>query len=137
MKRLPTIYPDTSFATAITITRGELHLEPARIKDGQWCVRRDGRLVPAVPDEFDAFIMERGEVTDGYQTWTRLSHYLRDRGLAVRGDREALGDLLRAAHWRRIAVPVERYRGRGSDTGSVKTLARGSAHRADQQRRAA
>ncbi|RIK86608.1 MAG: hypothetical protein DCC69_06600 [Hyphomicrobiales bacterium] len=137
MKRLPIIYEDTSFATALTITRGEMFLEPARIWNGEWHVRRDGRLVPAVAGEFDAFIMERGEVTDRYQTWTRLSRYLADRGLVVPGDREALGDLLRAAHWRRIAVPVERYRGRGSDTGLVKTLARGSAPRAGQQRRAA
>lgn len=127
MRRLPTIHEDTSFATALTITRGELHLEPARIKDGQWCVRRDGRLVPADPADHDAFVMERGEVTDGLYTWRRLSHYLANRNLVVPGEREALGDLLRAAHWRRIAVPVERYRGRGSDTGVSATLARGLA----------
>lgn len=137
MKRLPIIYEDTSFATALTITRGEMFLEPARIWNGEWHVRRDGRLVPAVPGEFDTFIMERGEVTDGYQTWTRLSRYLADRGLVVPGEREALGDLLRAAHWRRIAVPVERWKGHRSDSGVETTLARGSAPRAGQQRRAA
>jgi|GEM_PF-6518477 len=73
---------------------------------------------------------ERGEVTDGFHTWTRLSKYLADRGLVVPGDRDAIGDLLRAAHWRRITVPVERYRGRGSDAGVGKTLARGATRQA-------
>lgn len=137
MKRLPIIYEDTSFATAITITRGEMVLEPVRIKDGKWHVRRDRQLIPVEPGDVDALITDDWRVDDGSQSWKRLSHYLRDRGLVVPGDREALGDLLRAAHWRRIAVPVERWTGHRSDSGVETTLARGSAHRADQQRRAA
>ena len=127
MNRLPIIHPESSHATAVTISRGELVLEPVRILDGRWCVRRDGSLVPADPDKFDAFVMERGEVTDGFHTWTRLSKYLADRGLVVPGDRDAIGDALRAGHWSQHRVPVERYRGRGSDSGVEATLARGMA----------
>ena len=108
MIRLPFVHPESSHATAVTIAAGELHLEPVRVLDGRWCVRRDHT------------------VTDGVSQWKRLSVYLADRGLVAPGDRDALGGALRAAHWRRIAVPVERYRGRGSDSGVSATLARGT-----------
>lgn len=128
MIRLPIIYDDTGYATAVAISRGEMVLEPVRIKDGIWHVRRDGRLVLADPDEFDAFVMERGEVTDGFHIWKRLSRYLANRGLVAPGDRDALGDALRAGHWGLHRVPVERYRGRGSDAGVEATVARGVQH---------
>jgi len=136
MIRLPIIFEDTSHATALNISRGQLHLEPVRILDGRWCVRRDGRLVPADPDEFDAFVMSDKTVTDGATEWKRLSRYLVDHGLVVPGDRDSIGDALRAGHWGQYRVPVERYQGRGSDTGVSATLARGSSSPA-QHRRAA
>lgn len=130
MKRLPTIQPHSSHATAVMISRNEMYLEPIRILNDQWCVRRAGRLVPISADEVDAFIMPDHTVTDGIGEWARLSKYLADRGLVVPGDRDAIGDLLRAAHWQRIAVPVERHRGRGSDSGVKATLARGGTRQA-------
>jgi len=133
MIRLPIIHPESSYATAVTLSRNKLVLEPIRIFNGQWCVRRGGQPVPASADEIDAFILPDHTVTDGVGEWARLSKFLADRGLVVPGDRDTIGDALRAAHWRRIALPVERYRGRGSDAGVKAAVARGSAD----QRRAA
>lgn len=135
MIRLPMIHPESSHATAVTISRGEMALEPVRILDQRWCVRRDGRLVPADADEFDAFVMPDKTVTDGIGEWKRLSRYLADRGLVVPGDRDAIAAALNAGHWRPYRCVVERYRGRRCDTGVSATLARGSS--GDTQRRAA
>src|SRR5690606_15980846 len=95
MIRLPIIYPDSSHATAVTVSRNELVLEPVRVLDGRWCIRRSGRLVPASADDVDAFVMPDHTVTDGVGEWKRLSKYLADRGLVVPGDRDALGDASR------------------------------------------
>lgn len=125
MNQLPFIQPESSHATAVTISRGEMHLEPVRILNGQWCIRRDGHLVPANPDKIDGFVMPDKTVDDGVSQWRRLSRYLADRGLVVPGDRDAIAAALTAGHWGQHRVPVERHRGRGSDSGVGATLARG------------
>ena len=134
----------TAFAYKAFNSEGRLELgeieaghadDVVRILDQRWCVRRDGRLVPADADEFDAFVMPDKTVTDGIGEWKRLSRYLADRGLVVPGDRDAIAAALNAGHWRPYRCVVERYRGRRCDTGVSATLARGSS--GDTQRRAA
>ena len=125
MRRLLMIHPESSYATAVSISTNELVLEPVRILNGEWCVRRDGRLVPAAADDDDAFVLHDRSVDDGAALWPKLSHFLRDRGVFVPGDRTVLGDAERAGHWGRIAVPVEPWRGDGCDSGVAATVARG------------
>jgi len=138
MIRLPVIHNETSHATAVRVAGRELVLEPVRVWNDIWCVRRDGRLVPADPADHDAFLLGSYRiVSDGVREWSGLGHWLKDMGLYVPGDGGTLADAERAGHWGLHRVPVEPRRERGSDTGLVKTLARGSAPRAGQQRRAA
>ena len=127
MKRLPFIHDDVGYATAVTISRDEMILEPVRIKDGAWHVRRAGRLIPLEPGDVDVLVTDRGEVTDGYHTWKRLTHFLRDRGVRVPGDFDAADVALKAAHWRAYRCAVESLGGRRGDTGVEATLARGLA----------
>lgn len=127
MTRLPIIHPESAYATAVTIAAGELHLEPVRILDGRWCIRRNGRLIPVEPGDVDAFVLPRGTVDDGHGEWKRLSRWLADHDLVVPGDRDTIAAALKAGHWGPHRVAVERYRGRGSDMGLAKTIARGLA----------
>lgn len=125
MRRLPIIHPESSFATAISISADQLVLEPVPILNGEWCVRRGGRLVPIQPEDADAFILPDRTIDDGVGLWKRLGHFLRDREVFVPGDGTTLATAEQAGHWRRIAIPLEPRQGDNCDTGIEATLARG------------
>lgn len=128
MIRLPIVHPETSHATAVRVVGRELEFEPVRVWNDIWCVRRDGRLVPADPADHDAFLLGSYRVvSDGVHEWRSLSHWLKDRGLFVPGDGGTLADAERAGHWGLHRVPVVPWRERGSDTGVGATLARAVA----------
>jgi len=127
MERLPHLHASSSYATAITVEAGALHLEPVRVLDDRWCLRRNCRLIPVEPSDADAFIMPDGTVDDGIGLWPRTSAYLADRGVYVPGGGDVLAAAERAGHWQRIAVPVESWSSRRSDLGVSATLARGVA----------
>lgn len=130
MKRLPFIHDDVGYATAVIISREEMILEPVRIWNGAWHVRRDGRLTPLKPGDADALVTDRGEVTDGYHTWKRLTHFLRDRGVRVPGDFDAADVAIKAAHWRAYRCAVESPGGRRGDAAVAATVARGATRQA-------
>lgn len=127
---IPRLERNSSMATAVTVERNGFALEPVRVLDGAWVVRRDGRLVPLdlIAPEPDALILIDGRVLDcAHRQWPSLRAFLLDHGLDITS---------REANEAERAGRVRPYRYRrglrqrgGSDTGLAKTLARGSAQR--------
>lgn len=125
---VPRLEHNSTMATAITILRDEVLIEPVRVLNDSWVVRRDGRLVPLdqIEPEPGALLLVSGFVEDGnHRRWSGIREFLLDHGIAI-----SWQDAKRAEREGRVRpyrIPVEPRREHGCDTGLAKTLARGLA----------